>query len=69
MSGSPLFLGGFLSYTSLDFPCWIVVAYFVIRLLKTDDPRWWLAIGAAIGLGMLTRYTTLRPMDVAFLRS
>lgn len=57
IGGSPLFLGGFLSYTSLDFPCWIVVAYFVIRLLNTDDPRWWLAIGAAIGLGMMTKYT------------
>jgi len=35
----------------------VLVAYFVIRLLKSDDPHWWVAIGAAIGLGMLTKYT------------
>jgi hypothetical protein len=29
----------------------------VIRLLKSQNPRWWLGIGAAIGLGMLTKYT------------
>jgi 4-amino-4-deoxy-L-arabinose transferase-like glycosyltransferase len=29
----------------------------MIRLLKTQDPRWWLGIGASIGLGMMTKYT------------
>src|SRR5271157_4349278 len=33
-----------------------VLAYFVIRLLRSDDPRWWVAVGAAIGLGMMTKY-------------
>jgi hypothetical protein len=28
-----------------------------IRLLKSENPRWWLAIGAAIGLALLTKYT------------
>jgi 4-amino-4-deoxy-L-arabinose transferase-like glycosyltransferase len=57
IGGTPMFLGAFLSYTALDFPWWILVAYLVIRLLKSDDQRWWLAIGAAIGLGMMTKYT------------
>jgi 4-amino-4-deoxy-L-arabinose transferase-like glycosyltransferase len=26
-------------------------------LLKSENPRWWLAIGAVIGLGMMTKYT------------
>ncbi len=34
----------------------MLVVYFVIRLLKSDDPRWWLAIGASIGLGMMAKY-------------
>jgi hypothetical protein len=29
------------------------------RLLGSDDPRWCLAVGAAIGLGMLTKYTMM----------
>jgi Dolichyl-phosphate-mannose-protein mannosyltransferase len=32
-------------------------AQLVLRLLKSDDPRWWIAIGSAIGLGMLSKYT------------
>ena len=52
IGGVPLYLGGFLSYTSLDFPLWIVVAWLVLRLLNSEDERWWLAIGAAIGVGM-----------------
>ena len=35
----------------------MLIAYFVIRLLKSENPRWWLAIGAAIGLGLLTKYS------------
>ena len=57
IGGNSLFQGSFLSYTSIDYLWWTVVAYFVIRLLKNDDPRWWVAIGAAIGLGMMTKYT------------
>jgi Dolichyl-phosphate-mannose-protein mannosyltransferase len=34
-----------------------LIAYFMIRLLKTENPRWWLAIGATIGVGFQTKYT------------
>jgi 4-amino-4-deoxy-L-arabinose transferase-like glycosyltransferase len=27
--------------------------------VETDEPRWWLAIGVVVGLGFLTKYTTL----------
>jgi hypothetical protein len=49
--------GGLFQYETLDYFCWVLLAFMVIRLLKTEDPRWWLGIGAAIGLGMMTKYT------------
>ena len=57
IAGPSLFDGAFLSYGTFDYICWVVVAYLVIRLLKSADPRWWIAIGAAIGVGMMTKYT------------
>jgi len=36
---------------------WVLIAYFVIRLLRTENPRWWLAIGAVAGVGMQSKYT------------
>jgi Dolichyl-phosphate-mannose-protein mannosyltransferase len=56
IAGPALVAGWFLGYTTFDYLWWVVVAYFVIRLLKSNDPRWWVAIGAAIGLGMMTKY-------------
>jgi Dolichyl-phosphate-mannose-protein mannosyltransferase len=52
----PLFNGTEFQYTSFDFLWWVLIAYFTVRLLKSENPRWWLAIGAAIGLGLLTKY-------------
>ena len=52
-----LLMGGLFQYVAFDYLWWVAVAYATVRLLRTEDPRWWLAIGAAIGMGMLTRYT------------
>jgi 4-amino-4-deoxy-L-arabinose transferase-like glycosyltransferase len=50
-------MGGRLDYVGFDLLWWVSTAYFMIRLLKSDNPRWWLAIGAVIGLGLMTKYT------------
>jgi hypothetical protein len=58
--GGVAFSGGSLfQYVSFDYLWWVAAAYFMIRLLASDDPRWCLAVGAAIGLGMLTKYTSM----------
>src|SRR5207253_9861032 len=44
-------------YVAFDFLWWVLIAWFVIRLIVTEDARWWIAIGATIGLGVLTKYT------------
>jgi hypothetical protein len=46
-----------IQYVSFDYLWWVLTAYLVIRLLKSDDPRWWLGIGATVGLGLMTKYT------------
>jgi len=57
LSPLPLFEGTEFQYSSFDYLWWVLIAYFTICLLKTDNPRWWLAIGAAVGLGLLTKYS------------
>lgn len=48
-----------MQYVAFDFLAWVACAYFLVRLCKSDDPRWWVAIGASIGFGMLTKYSML----------
>jgi len=57
LSPLPLFEGTEFQYSSFDYLWWVLIAYFTIRLLRTDNPRWWLAIGAAVGMGLLTKYS------------
>src|SRR5580704_13783775 len=57
LSALPLFEGTEFQYSSFDYLWWVLIAYFTIRLLKSENPRWWIAIGAAVGLGLLTKYT------------
>ena len=59
LSGLPLFEATEFQYTSFSFLWWVLVCWFTIRVLKTQNPRWWLAIGAAIGLGLLTKYSVV----------
>src|SRR5271157_1380767 len=57
LSPLPLFEGTEFQYGTFDYLWWVLVAYFVIRLLKTENPRWWMAIGAVVGIGLETKYT------------
>ena len=52
-----MFQGTEFQYSTFDYLWWVLIAYFVIRLLKSDDPRWCVPIGVVIGLGLMTKYT------------
>lgn len=52
-----LMAGTIIQYMAFDYFWWVVIAFFTVRLLATDDPRHWLGIGAGIGFGMMTKYT------------
>lgn len=46
-------------YITFDYLWWVLIFYCLIRLLKDDNPTWWLGIGIFIGLGMMTKYTMI----------
>ena len=52
-----LIQGSLIQYVTFDFLWSVLIAYLVLRLLNSDDPRWWIPIGVSIGLGMMTKYT------------
>lgn len=55
----PVLLGTNILFQTVTFDqlIWAVAAYLLIRLLRTDDPRWWLWLGVTLGLGLLTKHT------------
>lgn len=57
LSPLPIFEATEFQYTSFEILWWVLIAWFTVRLLKSENPRWWLAIGAAVGLGLLTKYS------------
>ena len=57
LSPLPIFEATEFQYSSFDLLWWVLIALFVIRLLKTENPRWWIAIGAIAGIGLLTKYS------------
>jgi hypothetical protein len=52
-----LIQGALFQYVSFDYLWWVLAAYCMLRLLKTGNFLWWLGIGTAIGLGMMTRFS------------
>ncbi|HUN30376.1 MAG TPA: glycosyltransferase family 39 protein [Trebonia sp.] len=52
------YLGTFheLTTTTPDFLCWTVTLLLVTKLLRGDNPRWWLAIGGAAGIGLTAKW-------------
>ena len=59
LSAVPLFEATEFQYTSFSYFWWILVCFFTIRLLKSQDPRWFVAIGACIGLALLSKYSVV----------
>ena len=36
---------------------WTLVLFSLVRLVRTGDPRWWIALGVGAGLGLLTKFS------------
>lgn len=56
---SPLFLrsANLFQPVVLDQLTWTLALYALIRLCRDESPRWWIALGAAVGLGLLTKFS------------
>ncbi len=48
-----------LSTTTIDMLIWVALGLAVMRLLRTGDGRYWVAVGALIGLGMANKWLIL----------
>jgi 4-amino-4-deoxy-L-arabinose transferase-like glycosyltransferase len=48
--------GVLMQYVSFDYLAWVATTFVVVRLLRTGDRRLFVALGATIGLGMLSKY-------------
>ncbi len=57
LSPAPMFDATEFQYTSFDMLWWVLIAWSAIRLLREDEPRWWMAIGIFAGLGLQTKYS------------
>jgi 4-amino-4-deoxy-L-arabinose transferase-like glycosyltransferase len=52
-------VGALMQYMSFDYFAWVLTAFFLVHLIKTSNPRYFVLVGASIGLGMLAKYTML----------
>jgi 4-amino-4-deoxy-L-arabinose transferase-like glycosyltransferase len=51
-----------LQYNTFDLLAWSLVTYFTARLLRTGDERYWIGVGAGVGVGVLSKYSIAFPV-------
>jgi 4-amino-4-deoxy-L-arabinose transferase-like glycosyltransferase len=54
--GFALAAGHLLSTSTFDLTAWFAIIVLAARLVRTGDPRWWVVIGAVVGLAMWNKY-------------
>jgi 4-amino-4-deoxy-L-arabinose transferase-like glycosyltransferase len=55
-TGFALGVGHLLSTATFDFAAWMVLLLVSARMLRTSDPRWWLALGVGAGLATYNKH-------------
>lgn len=50
--------------TVFDLAAWSLICLLMLKLLRGADPRWWLAVGAVVGLGVQNKVLVVVPVGV-----
>src|ERR1700761_8047982 len=61
-----LLLDHWLTMNAFEPLLWAGLVWLVLRLTLRGDPRYWLAIGALCGIGLLNKYSMALPMAALF---
>ena len=51
----PMIMGHALLTSTVDLPVWPAVVLFIVRAIRREQPRWWLAAGALVGISMYNK--------------
>lgn len=51
--------GAFLNIPCFEAFFWLLIAHFLIPICRDNKPRWWLAVGIALGFSLFNKHTTL----------
>jgi 4-amino-4-deoxy-L-arabinose transferase-like glycosyltransferase len=57
-----LALSSVLQYGTFDLLAWCIVILFTARVLRTGDERYWIGVGAGVGIGVLAKYSIAFPV-------